>query len=57
MALEGIIFDHLFFSLYASTVGFVRDKASVQPHTSDDVVMHEVVKGDAFEFIGLGCML
>ena len=37
-------------------LGFVRDKASICPYTSDDVVMHIVVKADAFEFIGRGCM-
>ena len=32
----------------------MRAKASVRPHIFDDVVIHEVVKGDVFEFIGLG---
>ena len=28
--------------------------ASVRPDIFDDVVMHEVVKGDVFEFVGIG---
>ena len=27
---------------------------SVLPNTSDGVIMHELVKGDVFEFIGIG---
>ena len=34
-------------------VVFVREKASVLPHISDEVVMHVVVKGKVFECIGL----
>ena len=35
-------------------VGCVRAEASVIPLILDDVVMHVVVKGGVFEFIGLG---
>ena len=54
MTLDGIMFDHFFFSPFTVTVGFFRAKASVRPHIFDDVVMNEVVKGEVLEFIGLG---
>ena len=50
------MFDHLRFSPFAITVGSVRAKASVRPCISDDVVIHEVVKGDIFEFKVIGRM-
>ena len=34
--------------------GILSAKASVRPRIFDDVVIHEVVKGDVFEFIGRG---
>ena len=34
--------------------GCVGAKVSVRPHILDYIVMHEVVKGGVFEFIGLG---
>ena len=37
-------------------VEFFRAKVSVRPHISDDVLMYVLVKGDIFEFIGLGRM-
>ena len=42
------------FSPFVVTVGYVRAKSSVRPHTSNDVVMHEVFKWNVFYFIGLG---
>ena len=35
-------------------VGCVRAKESVRPHILDDVVMHVLVEGGAFEIIGGG---
>ena len=40
--------------LFAVMVVCVRSKEYVRPHILDDVVMHEVFKGDIFEFIALG---
>ena len=54
MTLDGLTFDNLLFPPFTFMVGFVRAKASVHPLISDDVVMHVVVKGDEFEFIGCG---
>ena len=54
MTLDGLIFDHLLFYPFLVTVGFVRAKASVRPHIIDGALMHKVVKGGVFEFIGLG---
>ena len=48
------MFDNFFFSPFSVTVGFVRAKEFVRPHISDDVLTNEVVKGDVFEFVGLG---
>ena len=48
------MFDHLSFYPFAVTVGFVRAKTSVRPRISDDVIMHEVVEGGVFEFLGHG---
>ena len=48
------MFDHSLSSPFSIMVGFVSDKASVHPRISDDVVMHVVVKGGVFEFIGCG---
>ena len=39
------MFGNFFFYPFAVMVGFVRAKASVRPHISYGVVMHEVVKG------------
>ena len=50
MTLDGLIFDHSTFSPFV--VEFLRAKASVRPHISDVVLMHELVKGNVFEFIG-----
>ena len=54
MMLYGLRFDHFFFPPFTSTVVFVMAKESIHPRTSDDVTMHVLVKGDAFEFIGRG---
>ena len=54
MTLDGLMFDHFFFSLFSVTFGFVRSKAYVRPLILYDVLMHVLVKGDVFEFIGLG---
>ena len=54
MTLDGLMFDNLLFSPFAVMVGSLRDKAYGIPHIFDDVVMHEVVKGGVFNFIGLG---
>ena len=52
MTLDGIMFDTLLFSSFSVIVEFVRAKASVRPQISDVVVIHVVVKGGVFEFIG-----
>ena len=54
MTLDGLMFDNLLFYPFVVTVKFVRAKDSVLPCIFDDVVIHEVVKGDVFEFVGLG---
>ena len=54
MTLERIMFDHLRFNPFAVTIGHVRAKVSFCTCILDDVVIHEVFKGDVFEFIGLG---
>ena len=54
VTLDGLMFDHLLFSLFVVMVICVRSKASVRPHIFHDIVMHEVVKEDIFEFIVLG---
>ena len=56
VALDGLMFYHFFFYPFVVTVEFVRANAYVRPHILDDVVMHVVVKGYVFEFIGLGSM-
>ena len=48
------MFDQVSSLPFSVTVGCARDKASVFPHILYDSIMHVVVKGDAFEFIGLG---
>ena len=52
--LDGLMFDNYLFYPFAVMVGFLRAKASVFPRIFDDAVMHEVVKGCVFEFIGRG---
>ena len=51
MELDGLMFDNFFFPPFSVTVGFLSAKAYVRPRAFDDVVMHEVVKGDLFGFI------
>ena len=53
MTLDGLMFDHVRSSPVLVMELCVRVKASVCPRISDDVVMHVVVKGGVFEFIGL----
>ena len=48
MTLDGIVFDNFLFPLFVAMVGFVSPKASICPNIFDDVVMHELVKGDVF---------
>ena len=48
--LDGIMFDNSLF--WPFVYGFVRSKASVRPNIFDVVLLHEVVKGGVFEFIG-----
>ena len=48
------MFDNLRFYPFVATVICVRAKVSVRPLILDDVVMHVVVKGEIFEFIGIG---
>ena len=43
-----------YISLFAVMVGCVRANAYVRQHISDDVVMHEVFKGEVLDFIGIG---
>ena len=50
--LDGLMFDNLFFYPFVVIVLFVKAKASICPQIFDDIVKHEVVKGDVFEFIG-----
>ena len=45
MMLDGIVFDCMRYLPFMVTVGCGRDKASVRPNISDDVVMHVLVKG------------
>ena len=53
MKLDRLMFDNLFYP-FTVTVRCVRSKVSVWPRIFDDIVMHEVVKGDIFEFAGIG---
>ena len=46
------MFDNSFFSPFTDTVGFMRAKAYVRLHISGVFVMHVLIKGDVFEFIG-----
>ena len=52
MMVDGLMFDRMISLPFAVKVRCMRAKASVRPHILDDVVMHVVVKGGAFEFIG-----
>ena len=54
MPLDGTIVDNLFFYPFLVIVAFVRAKESIYPGIFDYVVMHELSKGDLFEFAGLG---
>ena len=54
MVLDGIMFEHVIFYPLAATFGCVRAKPSVRRRILDDILMHAVVKGDVFYFIGLG---
>ena len=54
MTLEDIMFDNFLFYPFAVTVIFVRSNASIFSHILDYIRMHEVVKWDVFEFIGIG---
>ena len=53
MTLDGLTFDNLLFSPFV--VIFVRANASVRPRISDVIAIHESVKEDVFEFIGVRC--
>ena len=55
MSLDGLMVDCVRSIPFAATVGCVRDKASVHPCVSDDVLMYVIVKGDVFVFICRGC--
>ena len=52
--LDSLMFDKFLSSLFVVVVVFVSAKASICSHIFDGVVMHEIVKGGVFEFIGLG---
>ena len=54
MMVDGLMFDRMISLPFAVKVRCMRAKASVRPHILDDVVMHVVVKGGVFEFIGHG---
>ena len=56
MMLYVLMFDPVRFYTFAVMVGCVSSKASVRTHGSDDVVIHAIVKGNLFNFIGLGGM-
>ena len=56
MTLDGLMFYHVIHLPFTDTFRCVREKVSVLPHTSDDVVMHVVDKRDVFYFIGRGHM-
>ena len=45
----------IIFPPFAVTVIFVRAKAYICLRISDDIVIHVVIKGDIFGFIGRGC--
>ena len=53
MTLDGLMLNNVRYFPLVVMVRCVRDKTSVCPHISDDVVLHVVVKVDVFEFIGL----
>ena len=53
VTLDGLMFDNFLFSPFAVTIGFVKAKAYVRPRISDEFLMHEVLKYDIFEFIGI----
>ena len=55
MTLDKLMYNNLLFSSLVVIFGFVRDKMSFCPSKFEYVVVHEVVKGDLFEFLGLGC--
>ena len=50
VTLDGIMFDNFFFSPFLEVI--VRVKAYVLPQIFDVVLMHVVVKGGVFQFIG-----
>ena len=52
--LDGMMFDIVIYLPFAVTVVCVSSKAFVHPQISYDVVIHSVVKGGVFEFIGRG---
>ena len=54
MTLYELMFDHLLFTPFVVTIGYVKYKESISPCILDDVVMYVVVKGDVFEVIGYG---
>ena len=56
MTIYGLVFGHLVFPPFLVMVRYVRDKASVRPRISYDVIMYVVIKGGVFEFIGHGRM-
>ena len=53
-ALYGLMFDYLLFSHFLVTFGFSRANSPVLPRIFDDIIMHEVFKGDVFYFVGIG---
>ena len=54
MTLDGLMFDHVRSFPFVVTFECVMAKGSVRQHISGDVVMHIVVHGNVFEFIGCG---
>ena len=55
VASDGLMYDYMRLPPFTVTVGCVRANAYFLPHISDDIVMHILIKGGAFEFIGIGC--
>ena len=52
MVLNGLMFYRVISLTFTFTVACVRSKESFRPRISNYIVMHVVVKGDVFEFIG-----
>ena len=52
MTFNRLVVDRSLYPPFVVMVGYVRAKASVHPCISDVAIMHDVVKGGVFDFIG-----